>query len=512
MIPSFTPAPPSSGEAHHVGRLPWLPLLGLSAWYIAHVWFPAHRELWYDELLTYYIARMPTLGQLLNALRQIDLNPPPEYLLVRLSMFLFGNSEAAVRLPSMLAFYGGSMFLFFYLRRKVGDAFACFGVALLWFSDVFYLAAEARSYGLVLLFFSALLLCWDTAVTAERRTAALWGAGVANACLLVSHGFAPLSLPPFLAAEAVRFLRRRKADYALWAALVLPMAVMAIYIPLYRDYSGCLFPAAFQASLLQIAKFYAHTIKQAGVGVLLLLGAAWLTRASVRKVNERPAFGPVEFALFAVLSLNPVLANLALMKTHGAFWPRYCMTTSAALFGGFAVWIAPRLRFNRNAAYAAAWGLAAISLVVDTILPAIRGRQQDSIAEIQPGLPLVAASGLTYLEMDHYESATLVSRLFYLEDRPAAVRYAHATLFEDLEGMDKLKRFFPIRANVQSYSQFIREHRQFVVLGTWDYPEDWLLKKLHDDGAIAGTIGEYRLPYKDKTFYLVTLPAALTTP
>jgi hypothetical protein len=167
--------------------------------------------------------------------------------------------------------------------------------------------------------------------------------------------------------------------------------------------------------------------------------------------------------------------------------------------------VAVRLRFNAIAAYtsAAVVMLAALTL---TIRPALRGAPPDPLAQIRPDLPLVAASGLAFLEMDHYETSALTSRLFYLKDRPAAVRYAHATLFEDFEGMDKLKRLFPVRANVAAYSDFIRGHRQFLVLGTWGYPEDWLLRKLHDDGAAAKLVGEYKLPYKDKTLYLVTMP------
>jgi len=79
-------------------------------------------------------------------------------------------------------------------------------------------------------------------------------------------------------------------------------------------------------------------------------------------------------------------------------------------------------------------------------------------------------------------------------------------LFEDLTPFDLLKRYFPIRANVDQYSSFTRRYRQFLVLGTYDYPEDWLLRKLSADGAMLVPIGYYDIPYKDHTVYKVTLP------
>jgi hypothetical protein len=497
-----------------VDRRTWLILIGLSVWYIVLMWFPAHRELWYDELLTYYLARMPTLRQLLETAHQVDLSPPLEFLLVRLSTFAFGGSEAAVRLPSMVAFYAGSICLFFYMSRKAGAAFACFGLALLWCSDTFFLGAKARPYALVFGLFSLLLLSWDRAVTAERRTAVLWGVAVANLAMLAAHVFAPLSLLPFLAAEAVRFHRRRKPDYALWAALLLPLAVMALYIPLIHTYSGSLYPPAFQASIPKIAKFYLHTLKEAGIGLAAILAVALIRIAVFRKApggtptdHARAAIRPADYALFAFLLLSPAIANLVLLRSHGAFWPRYCITTSAGIFGGIAIFLAIRVRLPQAAAYAAVLVLVLVSVVRNTVLPAVHSRvPEDSLEQIAPGLPLVAASGLTFIELDHYGSGALAARLYYLKDRSAAVRYVHATLFEDFESMDKLKRFFPIRANVEPYSLFMSEHHQFLVLGTPDYPEDWLLEKLHDDGAGIQMVRRLNLPNKDKNLYLVTMP------
>ena len=129
-------------------------------------------------------------------------------------------------------------------------------------------------------------------------------------------------------------------------------------------------------------------------------------------------------------------------------------------------------------------------------------RNAAALSSIQPALPIVAASGLTFIEMGHYENPKLVSRLFYLMDYHAAVRFAHATLFED---MDRYQSAFHLPGRVESLSTFTREHSHFLVFGTFDYPEDWLLRKLAAEGASIESIGRFSTPYKDKDLYEVRL-------
>jgi hypothetical protein len=46
------------------------------------------------------------------------------------------------------------------------------------------------------------------------------------------------------------------------------------------------------------------------------------------------------------------------------------------------------------------------------------------------------------------------------------------------------------------------------VLATATYPEDWVLKKLADDGAHIQLLGVYPLEYKDHEVYRVDVPGA----
>jgi hypothetical protein len=123
-----------------------------------------------------------------------------------------------------------------------------------------------------------------------------------------------------------------------------------------------------------------------------------------------------------------------------------------------------------------------------------------------PDLPLVAASGLTFLEMDNREDENIAARLFFLTDAEASAEIAHANIFES---MGELKKMFPIRGNVEPYELFTAQHPQFLVIGTYDYPEDWLLRKAEADGAKLRIIGRYYGGYKDSDVYQVTMPAKM---
>lgn len=60
------------------------------------------RSLWYDEAFTAAMANTPTLSDFSTALSS-DVHPPAHYLIVKLFVALFGDSEVVLRLPSLIA-------------------------------------------------------------------------------------------------------------------------------------------------------------------------------------------------------------------------------------------------------------------------------------------------------------------------------------------------------------------------------------------------------------------------
>jgi hypothetical protein len=228
---------------------------------------------------------------------------------------------------------------------------------------------------------------------------------------------------------------------------------------------------------------------------------------------------PVSAAeLFALLGFFAVPAILALylMHRHGAFFFRYGIVANIAVATLIPVFLAWFTRGSRIVAWITAsalflWSLLPAHILIPQLHPSrlTLSIRKPAACEacvlanrIAPELPFVDASGLTYLEMDSREDTGFLSRVYYLTDPSASVRYAHANIFE---GMQAAKDAFPIRANVEQYSTFVREHPTFLVFGTYDYPEDWLLRKLHADGAhlcLLRTVGDPQ--FKDRQLWKIT--------
>jgi hypothetical protein len=484
----------------------WLVLAALTAFYLLVISIGNRRYVWFDELFTYDIARSASLQQLWYRVLHFDCNPPTVYLLSRFSMAIFGPTPFGLRFPSMVEFYIGSMAILLYVRRRVGLAFAAVAVLMSWaVGPTLYYAVEARAYALMFMSFACLLLCWDTAVNTKPRGAALFGISISTLALAGAHVFAPFTLFGFVVAELVRFRRRKIPDYPLWAALLLPMLAMLLYIPLIRLYGGIVFPAP--ASYNTIVIFFEDTFGAPIMAFVLL--AALLMPVRQRPETVQPRFLPEEFALLAWMFISPILLNLVLMRRHGMFYNRYSVASQVAILTALAIFLAYRVRLNRLPAYAAL-AVLALAILKDQVWHPLlypAPEQTGALAAVQPNLPMVVGEGQTFMEMNQRENQAFLNRLYFLKDPQASLQYAHTNYFQEFEEPDVMRDAgFPFTANVESYSDFVRRHTQFLLLAN---PKDWVVPKLLSNGASVAFLGDYSgaLPYIDKTLYLVTMPA-----
>jgi hypothetical protein len=285
-----------------------------------------------------------------------------------------------------------------------------------------------------------------------------------------------------------------------------------LYVRIVHRFAGWgALPPEFQASVFKIINFYAEMFSAVGVTLLIALAAALIAHRSAGGRNKEKGFAARKHEIALVLGLLafPIIINLVLMRTGGAFWPRYCIPAGMGLSLLFVYILAKLTNASRAAAAIAAFCVfIGIAMGIALIIARPRDRamvKELSLKQLDPSLPLVDASGLTFLEMNKREDAALLSRVYYLTDRDAAVRYAHATIFESTGA---LRQYWPIRGSVEPYRDFIGHTTHFFVLGTPDYPEDWLIPKLLDDGAELQFKGELHSTYRDHMIFEVTIPPA----
>jgi hypothetical protein len=508
----------ASLEAH-----PWAVFAAIIILYVGYVATHARgRLLWSDELYTYYIAQAPTFGKMLQQTRTIDLNPPLYYIAARFSIRLFHPSSFSVRLPSMIGFLLAACLLYLFLRRRLTPVYGFLGALVLlggFYKDYAY---EARPYALVLTFLGVAAVGWQRAIDENNRSRrfALLLLVLGGFGMLLSHVLALIAYGAFFFAELVRWVVRRKPDWTLWACLSLPLITVVLYLPLFRSHGAGVFPSQFQASLLRLSENY--------LAIWTGLGALLATAMIAIVLFGEHAFGPssgepkrgfsvAEWGFTSYLLFVPLIVTVIFMQSHSAYFDRYGIP---AIFGVSIV--VPGLIAGWTRASRTAGLLAALVFVFGIVPPMafvkygqkilhrpaqsspdLTGESSMPLTDVETNLPFVDASGLTFLEMDSREDQAFLSRVYYLTDPQAAMQYSHATIFNEF---GDLKSVFPIRANVMPYRPFIRQHPKFLVYGTFDYPEDWLLRKLVADGAIVRLLGDFTSDYKDSTLYEVTFP------
>jgi len=521
----------------------------------------ASRHLDHDELYTFYIAQAPTLRQLLALTRTIDLHPPLSYLLIRASFAIFGVSSWSCRLPSVLAFFFTVALVFWLAKRILSPLYGIISVLLLWSVPFTYQADEARPYSLLLCFTALMLVSWYRAaevsadfISHDRRlallTLTLGGFG-----LLLSHVLGVLPYAAFFAAELVRFSIRRKADWGLWTALLAPAISGLTYLPLIRTHSGILFTDEYHATPMRIVSFYSWSIRFLPIPLMLvaLLACLWPVLRRRASQDQRQAIPPAPLPallrplgfLLCCLALIPLGVGILFAHTDTAFFDRYGIVVMIPIALVPALLLGFRTQRNQMAGVAvtlvlcatlflntsgklwlieqlgnfapprvARYALNALALppiITERVKPRVAPHLQtaldaapsvSNLDAIDPDLPLVANTGLTFLEIDRQGDAELTKRLYLLNDRQAAASIAHDTVFENY---DRLEKVFPIRGKVEPYCAFISEHPRFLALGAYNHPQGWLLKKLDMDGADLHIIGTYGGITEEAQLYEVTV-------
>lgn len=465
--------------------------------------------LWFDELATYYVATSPTVEKFFDLIVHTDLNPPLGYLPVMAAHALFGHHPLVTRLPSLAAFLLAGLLVFWLVRRRLGGLFALVALTLLWSGQFLYYAVQARPYALLLLLFCVSLICWQRAMRSGALPRDYWALAASVSAMLLTHCFAPALVMPLVAGEAVRTWSTRRVDRKMWVSLLAPSVIVLMYVPLLlSERTTIVYPTVYRPSWGTFVDFYKTAVWDRGqLSALALVALVFLRR----KRGSPPAavfFAPheVSFALTALFA--PALIIAYALAVQMSFWNRYAV--GACL--GVSLLATFFIAYKTNRKLWAA-GLFAVLTLADfcrttvnwPFLTQSSAERAVSTAyrDVHPDWPLVAASGISFLAMDHWEPPAVVARLYYLTDYESAMRYTGGNSFESFPDLCK---YFPIRAHVAKYREFIARHERFLVLGTPDVPQEWLLHKLRDDGAELRLIATLRTYYKSRHLYEVRSP------
>jgi hypothetical protein len=446
------------------------------------------RPFWYDEIITLIAAKSPDLATTWKLAMVTDVNPPLPHLLTHLSIQWFGLTEVTARLPAIAGFWLLCGCLFQFVRRRKGIVYALIALVLPVLTGAYFYATEARAYGLELGFTGLALLAWQTAAEGRRRVGALAVLTLSLAGLLLCHYFAVLVYLPLAGGEVTRWRRTRRPDWGMWVALAmgcLPLVWRATAIVgVVKGFSQTWAPAYLRQGL----EFWGSGLAPGAAFAALFVGLLALAGRRGPQVSpDEDAVPEHEWVAGALMTAIPISAVIgALLVTH-MFTERY------ALMGlvGFCLlvpMVAAEFFGRRGAAgivmlVVSVWGMAI--RLIDYPVSGNPFEAEPILKEALEHGPVVIPDGLLFLQMWQYAPERLKTRLVFLADDTAALKYMG---FATVDGGVRVLRPWS-SVQVIEYSDFSRPGREFLVYQSplrpgWILP-GWLLARVVDDGANA---------------------------
>jgi uncharacterized membrane protein len=317
-------------------RWTYIAAIAFAAFYlVTSIQIAAHRLLWFDEIVTDLISRLPSAAQIVDALAHVDNNMPAPYFLVVHGFFkLFGVSDTVARLPSALALTAGLLITFDCVRRLTDGLHGLLAMAVLGCSALPYYGYEARSYGIYFMLAAFCFWIWIHG-RGTKLSAALFGIALFMAIMV--HYYAVVGLVPYAIGEAREWRRWRMPSANLIAGC---LAVVAAAIVLGRQASGARRYSTIFWSPPDSLKLRATFTDLLPEG-LFILAVILIWIALTARMGGRSGVGPMQSAeCIGWLGLALPFVGFALAKlVTNAYVSRYFLAMLSFLAVAFSCWV-----------------------------------------------------------------------------------------------------------------------------------------------------------------------------
>lgn len=469
------------------------------------------RPYWVDELAEAYVAAQSSTAAVWHSLQTAPptTDPPLHYLLNHWCLQLFGMHAWASRLPAIAGFFVGILCVYQFVRRRLGVAVAAVSVTLLLASHAMYYASEGRPYGVVVGCCGITLLAWQSVILGirPRISRILIALGIAGA--IVSHYYGILFGLPVFVGEAVRFWRKRQVDWGTLAAIGSGYLAMLVWIPFL--------PAAmaWKTHIWFIPAFENIVQMLFDLGdlplIILFLTCVFFVRSFAPMTGERKQGRPIHFrqdeaAAIITLVMMPFIGFFVSKFASKLFLARYVIASSL----GVSILIASMTSLVKRPRRA--W-ISVVAIFLFCFVMGMNGRSlrsqiaesHDYTADLRrlaalPG-PIVITGSYDFVPSFFYASPELKSKLYWLNDRYASLKYLNSDT--DSRMLSSLQLVRDI--HVVDRKAFLQEHRSFYLYqrkgGSYD------IKMMLDAGMQLTYLGTKA----GGDFYHVTEPASLTS-
>jgi hypothetical protein len=451
------------------------------------------KRLWNDELFTFYIASRPAWRDVWQALLTgAEQLAPLFYIITRAFTAVLGSSRLSLRLPEMIGFWLMSASLFCFVRRRFSSAaYGLVAMLLPTVTGAFYYADEARSYGLVLGFSGLALLCWQTVAADRTKVLSRVGLALSLAAALSCHYYAALSWGPFVLAECVRTVIKRRLDLWTWIALLAGLVPLVFFWPLIKAASGYsshfwakprwTTPIAFYRDLLNPALLVVFAIP--------IILALYLTIRSSKdsvQASLRCSLAPYELAAVFGFILVPIFGVVVAKTVTGGFTNRYAMSAviGVSILLTWSVYVIARRTSSVGLLIAGALMMLFAADGVRQYRWFSADRQERTVlyhllrSHAPAGVPLVIAGPHLFFELSHDAAQSHESQKFiFLADQDLAMRYTDTDSVE--RELLALRNWAPL--DVRDFHRFCASNPEFLLYGDSE-PFSWVAQELVKEG------------------------------
>jgi hypothetical protein len=463
----------------------------------------AGKFLWFDELITLKTASLPHWSDVWNFYNNgLDTTGPLPSMIARVGLLLPTSPELVSRLPFTLAYLVMCFCMYGFMHRRYPAGYALAAPIYSLNYEFFNYATEARAYALTLAGCGIAMFSWQSAVSGRHRRWSVFCLWLGLAFAIDAHAFAIFLLAPFAVAQLAQDLMRRKADLAVWVALMLSPAGLLPVLHgelLAKKIYGTHFWS--QPDFASLFKSYSDFVLggRSYLKVLILFAAgAAVLRWRSRSQPKMPGFTKPEWILVAMLVLLPVVAVLASYPLH-VYAARYAIGCNIGMVV-LAVAIvaeAAQRSMHSGAVLFLLFLLAATQNRIGTLFEGVHalahpGRVHEQLAVRynnlewvklleQSSRPVVTDNISLDTQLDFYARPELRRRLYAVTDIGDLDKYPRTTTFQ----LNFICFGGKIHRQTRDIADFLPEHPSFLQMAE---PSEigWLLSYVAAEAAAGG--------------------------
>ena len=297
----------------------WPVALLLAGFYVvSSLYISAQRLLWFDEIFTAIISRLPDVRTIWRALSEsADATPPLFFLITRVFDKVFRHGDLGMRVPSAIALGTGLLVTFDVARRLTDALYGLIAMSLLTTSFVTYYGYEARPYAL--LFMLVPMALWLWVVTKDESKAAATAFGFLFLIGVPIHYYFFLCLVPFgiLAVARKRFFHPKVVAGAV--AVIFSLALL--YPQIASSHAAVQsFGTWNQQSLSRLQSVYGEFFPDAFVPLVLIAVGVAVFGGSREHMAAPISSGERVCWLFLAV---PLVAYIVARLVTNSFYNRY---------------------------------------------------------------------------------------------------------------------------------------------------------------------------------------------